>query len=123
MSAPLSARGLEFWSSPLGLQGSYRNVGLDPGRHAHEPESATGRPWGLTELAVDTELLVSELVINAVKATTGQQQATVRLQLSSDDERVLVEVWDADPQPAILKDLGEDGTPDPGEEADAGCSW
>jgi hypothetical protein len=35
-------------------------------------------------------------------------------------ENVPVEVWDADPQPLGLKDLGEDGTPDPEEEAGRG---
>ena len=68
--------------------------------------------WGLSALAADTELLVSELVTNAVKATAGQQQAASRLQLSSDNTRVLVEVWDADPQPPAPKDLTEDGMPD-----------
>jgi hypothetical protein len=68
--------------------------------------------WGLNGLGADTELLVSELVTNAVKATAGQQQAAIRLQMSSDGASVLVEVWDADPQPPAPKDLTEDGTPD-----------
>ena len=55
--------------------------------------------WGLNGSAETIELLVTELVTNAVKATAGQQQAAVRPRLSSDYERVLVEVWDADPQP------------------------
>jgi len=72
--------------------------------------------WGLNGLASDAELLVSELVTNAVKATAGQQQAAIRLQLSSDSASVLIEVWDADPQPPAPKDLTEDGTPDFQEE-------
>ena len=64
--------------------------------------------WGLSEAAADAELLVSELVTNAVKATADQQQAGIRLQLSSDNTCVRVEVWDADPRPPVLKD----GTPD-----------
>jgi Histidine kinase-like ATPase domain len=75
---------------------------------------------GLNGLAADIEIVVSELVTNAIKATAGQQQAAVRLALSSDKERVLVEVWDADPQPPMPKDLGEDGTPDPQEEGGRG---
>jgi len=59
------------------------------------------REWGLNGLATDSELLTSELVTNAVKATAGQQQAAIRLRLSSDSARVLVEVWDANPQPAL----------------------
>jgi hypothetical protein len=35
--------------------------------------------------------------------------------LSGNNARVLIEVWDADPQPPA-KDLGEDSTPDPQEE-------
>ena len=71
-------------------------------------------------MAEETELLTSELVTNAVTATAGQQQAAIRLRLSSDDARVLVEVWDADPQPPAPRALGEDGTPDPQEEGGRG---
>jgi anti-sigma regulatory factor (Ser/Thr protein kinase) len=60
--------------------------------------------WGLNDLAADTELLVSELVTNAVKATAGQQQAAIRLQLSSECASVRVEVWDADSRPPVLMD-------------------
>ena len=74
----------------------------------------------LNGLAADTELLVSELVTNAVKATAGKQQAAIRLQLSSDSSSVLIEVWDADPQPPAPKDLTEDGRPDLQEEGGRG---
>jgi len=77
--------------------------------------------WGLDGLATTAELLVSELVTNAVKATAGHyDQAAVRLQLSGDSSRVLIEVWDADPRPPAPEDLGEDGTPDPQEEGGRG---
>jgi anti-sigma regulatory factor (Ser/Thr protein kinase) len=77
--------------------------------------------WGMNELASTGELLVSELVTNAVKATAGHvDQAAVRLWLSGDSARVLIEVWDADPRPPEPKDLGEDGTPDPREEGGRG---
>jgi anti-sigma regulatory factor (Ser/Thr protein kinase) len=59
--------------------------------------------WGLNGLAANTELLTSELVTNAVQATAGQRQAAIRLRLSSDNARVLVEVWDADPRPPAPK--------------------
>jgi anti-sigma regulatory factor (Ser/Thr protein kinase) len=74
----------------------------------------------LNGLATDSELLTSELVTNAVKATAGQQQAAIRLRLSSDSAHVLVEVWDADPQPPAPKNLTEDGTPDLQEEGGRG---
>lgn len=77
--------------------------------------------WGLNGLADSTELLVSELVTNAVQAMTGDHdQAALRLRLSGDNTRVLIEVWDADPQPPAPKDLGEDGTPDLQEEGGRG---
>jgi hypothetical protein len=64
--------------------------------------------WGLNGLAQDSELLVSELVTNAVKATARRDQAAVRLRLSGDRTRVLIAVWDADPRPPAPNDLGED---------------
>jgi anti-sigma regulatory factor (Ser/Thr protein kinase) len=76
--------------------------------------------WGLNGLAADTELLVSELVTNAVQATAERQQAAILLRLSSDSARVLVEVWDADPQPPVPKELGHDGMPDSQEEGGRG---
>jgi len=75
---------------------------------------------GLNGVAADAELLVSELVTNAVKATADQQQAAIRLQLSSDGASILVEVWDADPEPPAPKDLTEDGRPDLQEEGGRG---
>ena len=78
------------------------------------------REWGLNRLAPDSELLVSELVTNAVQATAGRDAAAVRLRLSGDSARVLIEVWDADPRAPAPKDLGEHGTPDPQEEGGRG---
>jgi hypothetical protein len=47
-----------------------------------------------------TELLVTELITNAVKASQAVMQASpVRLWLVSDLARVLILVWDASPQP------------------------
>ena len=57
--------------------------------------------WGLKPLAETTELLVSELVTNAVRASAGLVARhlglpVVQLWLSADREGVLIEVWDAD---------------------------
>ena len=61
--------------------------------------------WGLDGLAESTELLVSELVTNAVQAMEQQDdQPAVRLRLSSDNARLLIEVWDADPRPPVPKE-------------------
>ncbi len=69
--------------------------------------------WGLDGLAESTELLVSELVTNAVQATAEQDDHTaIRLQLFGAKTRVRIEVWDADPRPPTPKDPGDDGIPD-----------
>jgi anti-sigma regulatory factor (Ser/Thr protein kinase) len=71
------------------------------------------REWGLAGLAATTELLVSELVTNAVKTMADHDsQAPVRLRLSGDDARILIEVWDADPRSPAPEDPGADGLPD-----------
>lgn len=68
------------------------------------------REWGLASLAANAELLVSELVTNAVKAMAGREdQPPVRLRLSGDNARVLIEVSDADPRPPAPEDPDADG--------------
>ena len=69
--------------------------------------------WGLDWLAPDVELLVGELMANAVTATVVRDEAAVRLRLSSDGTRVLIEVWDADPWPPIAAERGGEGMPAP----------
>ena len=79
--------------------------------------------WGLISLVESTELLVSELVTNAVNAT-GQPGQTVSVNLAGTGTgtgtgtgagagtRVLIEVWDADRQPPGPREPGEGGTSD-----------
>jgi anti-sigma regulatory factor (Ser/Thr protein kinase) len=69
--------------------------------------------WGLDWLAPDAELLVAELMASAVRATAARDEAAVRLRLSSDGTRVLIEVWDPDPWPPTAADRGQDGRPAP----------
>lgn len=69
--------------------------------------------WCLTEVSDSTELVVSELVTNAVQASraTGQPEP-VRLWLLSDTAQVLILVWDASPllpAPAEVSDDAESG--------------
>lgn len=62
--------------------------------------------WGMAELAEVTELLVTELTTNAVTATRAlvtPLPVPVRLWLHGSRKRVLVTVWDADPQPPALQ--------------------
>jgi len=51
--------------------------------------------WRLTALADTTELLVSELVTNAIYASREARSAAVRLWLSADANCVVIHVWDA----------------------------
>jgi anti-sigma regulatory factor (Ser/Thr protein kinase) len=52
--------------------------------------------WGLESRGESTELVVSELVTNAVRAAQAVAQASsVRLWLLSDRAQVLILVWDA----------------------------
>ena len=62
--------------------------------------------WGLADLAEAAELIVSELVTNAVRASTapdghprydGAGMPVVVLRLASDRFRLLIEVWDVIP--------------------------
>jgi anti-sigma regulatory factor (Ser/Thr protein kinase) len=56
--------------------------------------------WGLTALTDSAELLVSEIVTNAVQITqAGARPAPVRLWLLADRARLLILVWDASPLP------------------------
>jgi hypothetical protein len=59
--------------------------------------------WDLKALADTAELIVSELMTNAVRASAGLPEAqhnlpTVRMWLSADSERVFIQVWDGDHQ-------------------------
>jgi hypothetical protein len=71
--------------------------------------------WGLNSLVESAELLVSELVTNAVNAT-GQPGQTVSVNLAGTGTgtgiRVLIEVWDADPRPPGPREPGAGGTSD-----------
>lgn len=69
--------------------------------------------WGLDRLTESIELLVSEIVTNAVQATAGHDgQPAVHFRLLGDHARVRIEVWDADPRPPTPKDVEVDGVPD-----------
>jgi anti-sigma regulatory factor (Ser/Thr protein kinase) len=58
------------------------------------------REWGLGELVDVTELLVAELMTNALTTTTKHCLDTpIRWRLSANHAQVLIEVWDADPTP------------------------
>jgi anti-sigma regulatory factor (Ser/Thr protein kinase) len=69
--------------------------------------------WQLSHLAADAETLVSELLTNAVKASSSPDGAgVVVLRLLANRERLLIEVWDhnpEDPQPRQADAESESG--------------
>jgi len=86
---------------------------LELGALTTAPGSARGhvkavlKEWGLSELSEVTELLVSELITNAVSITRALDAPlpfSVRLWLHANRKRVLASVWDADPQPPVLQE-------------------
>jgi anti-sigma regulatory factor (Ser/Thr protein kinase) len=65
--------------------------------------------WGLTRLRDDTELLVSELVTNALQVSNvDEQTGVVQLWLLADRKRVLILVSDASPLPPARMRTSED---------------
>jgi anti-sigma regulatory factor (Ser/Thr protein kinase) len=68
------------------------------------------REWRLNSLVESAELLVSELVTNAVNAT-GQPGQTVSVNLAGNAVGVLIEVRDSDPRPPAPSEPGEPGEP------------
>ena len=69
--------------------------------------------WKLAHLASDAELLVSELLSNAIKATWSHDDTgLIVMRLLADAQRLLIEVWDnapGDPQPRQPDDESESG--------------
>jgi len=62
--------------------------------------------WGQTSLGDGVELLVAELVTNAITAAAAADGIpTVRLWMLSDKTQVLILVWDASPEPPVRKNL------------------
>jgi anti-sigma regulatory factor (Ser/Thr protein kinase) len=65
--------------------------------------------WGLAGLSRSVELLVSELVTNAMQESRSMEPVTpVRLWLLGDRARVLILVWDSSPRAPVRKDISED---------------
>jgi anti-sigma regulatory factor (Ser/Thr protein kinase) len=72
--------------------------------------------WRQRDQAETVELLVSELITNAVQASAGLTPgvAPVRLWLRSNHKHVLIQVWDGNPQLPVPRD------PDPESEGGRG---
>jgi anti-sigma regulatory factor (Ser/Thr protein kinase) len=76
--------------------------------------------WGLPEVAEIAELLLSELVTNAVQAAQATvNDLPVNVRLSANRDRLLVEIWDSNVQPPAPRAL-ENGFPDVDAESGRG---
>lgn len=65
--------------------------------------------WGLDGFSERVELLVSELMSNAIKASRSVDFILpVRLWLLSDKQRLVVLVWDANPGPPMRIDVSDE---------------
>jgi len=74
---------------------------------------AVALEWDLAALAGDIELIVSELVTNAIRAALragdiGLTAPVVRLWLASDLHEILIRVWDGSSQMPARQDAGPD---------------
>ena len=79
-----------------------------PLARAHLRQLLSG--WGQAELSPDAEVVVSELVTNAVAASAGLRLAAapVLVWLGSDSCCLLLAVADVSPRPPVRLDLGPD---------------
>ena len=60
--------------------------------------------WGLADLADAVELVVSELVTNAVQVSACfEVPSPVQFRMSAVQSKVLIEVWDCDPRQPIVR--------------------
>lgn len=73
--------------------------------------------WGLDGLSEAAELIVSELVTNAVRASTGADGRpkydgaglpVVIVRLGTDGSRVMIEIWDGIPGTPVTEQAGPD---------------
>lgn len=65
--------------------------------------------WRLTDFSEAAELVVSELLTNAVQVSRALVfPAPVRMWLLSDQQRVLILIWDASPQPPVRLESRDD---------------
>jgi anti-sigma regulatory factor (Ser/Thr protein kinase) len=61
--------------------------------------------WGLADLGDTAELVVSELVTNAVQVSACYEvPSPVQFRMSASQSRVLIEVWDCDPRHPIVRE-------------------
>lgn len=77
---------------------------------ARQRVAQTLRTWNLDPLTGTAELLVSELMTNAVRASArlDHHPSPVALRLSWAATSLIIEVWDRDDQPPVLQEQSSD---------------
>lgn len=96
---------LRAWSLRSHLELAARPEAVRPARqHA----MAAVRRWRLDALADTAELLVSELVTNAVLASATQAAPKIRFWLASDRRQLMIHVWDPDHRRPVSRDAWPD---------------
>jgi hypothetical protein len=119
--SPMEATRAPAWTPPQRGPGAWRHRSyLELGAYPTAPGSARGhtinvlREWALGQFTEAAEIVVSELVTNAVQATRAtpwpaeQAPPPVRLWLLSDGAGILVRVWDALPWLPAPRETGPD---------------
>jgi len=101
MTPPQAATGLALAAVPTAVRCSRMLV------------SSCLRQWGLPSLAGDSELVVSELVTNAVAATGVTETeprwsqlaglATIHVRVMLFEGSIVIAVWDRNPAPPVLR--------------------
>ena len=66
------------------------------------------REWRRPDLAETAELLVSELVTNAIRASCGLPEPAIRLWLTSDRSNLVIRVWDGSGELPVCRDADPD---------------
>ncbi len=65
--------------------------------------------WSLKHLTDDAEMLVSELMANALKASWSMKEVTpVALRLIANYERLIIEVWDRSPADPVAREADDE---------------
>jgi anti-sigma regulatory factor (Ser/Thr protein kinase) len=104
---------------------SYLEVAAEPAAvpHARRCTRHALAAWELGPIAHDAELVVSELMTNAVRATLAMPPAAhVVLYLAADPGRLTLLVWDACPQPPRHRAHDDDSAGGRGLEIVQACS-
>jgi anti-sigma regulatory factor (Ser/Thr protein kinase) len=98
-------------ATPARAHRSYVELAAVPGavRYARRYTRHILATWKLSYLTDDAELVVSELITNAVQATPATPHpAPVALYLAADDDRLSVLAWDCSPEPPVHRPHNDD---------------